>query len=117
MERLTRKDRRTKLGVNIPAYPTDFEKRIYLKLFNLENLEEELGIDLITLFKAKKIYYKYFGGDTEIKESYRVYFDITDNLLNIKEYEEDEFGYQFSLEDYKKYWSLRKEDLEDEKLD
>lgn len=87
------------------------------KMEQINELEEKLGIDLPILFKAKKIYYKYFEEDTEIKESYKVYFDITDNLLHIKEYEEDEYGYKFSLKEYKKYWSLRKEDLENEKED
>ena len=73
MKRLTKKDKRTKLGVNIPAYPTDFEKRIYLKLFDLENLEEELGIDLLTLFNAinsKSIWVKSYKIIEHIEDVY-----------------------------------------------
>ena len=36
------------------TYEHDLFKDIYCKLELLENLEEELGIDLITLFKALK---------------------------------------------------------------
>lgn len=78
-----------------------------------EELEEELGISLVILLKAKKVYFKYFSGD-EIKESYRVHFDITRNILIVYEYPEDEFGNGFSLKEYGKTWALTREELEDE---
>lgn len=111
MERLTRKDRRTKLGVNIPAYPTDFEKRIYLKLFNLENLEEELGIDLLTLFKALKegIYSRDYG--YLLVEHFVLKHE---KQLHCKPTIRKEL--RFALKDYKKTWALCRGDLEDEKM-
>ena len=113
MERLTKKDKRTKLGVHTPTYSTNLEKRIYLKLFNLENLEEELGIDLITLFKALKedIYYNDCGKIIKVP------------VLDISPMRENKFclecyydfkKFRVDTRDYGKTWSLRKEDLEDE---
>lgn len=121
MERLTREDRRTKLGVHTPTYSTNLEKRIYLKLFQLENLEEELDIDLITLFMVLKqdyIYFKtYYGWNNKFKiEKERItglkYID--DNTLAL--FTDDYYGKEhiIYLKDYGTKWSLRKEDLEDE---
>ena len=47
MSRLTKENE--KYGGNLTQ-----GMKIYNKLFDIENLEEELGIDLITLFKALK---------------------------------------------------------------
>ena len=43
------------------ARNVEAREEMYDKLFELENIEEELGIDLITLFKALKngFYFKY----------------------------------------------------------
>lgn len=89
------------------------EEEILNKLGELEDIEEELGISLPILLKAKKVYFKYFIED-EIKESYRVHFDITRNILIVYEYPEDEFGNGFSLKEYGKTWALCEEDLKSE---
>ena len=90
--------------------------RIYNKLGELEDIEEELGIDLITLFTAKKegIYYKAIN--------HTIYY-ISKNCLCL------EFNYEWELwvenhsilegllihlKDYKKTWALCKEDLKSE---
>lgn len=114
MERLTKKDKRTKLGVHIPGYPTELDKRIYLKLFNLENLEEELGIDLITLFKALR------EGIIVVDDNYECHglskYKGQEIELNVfLKRLEIKFVGCWNLSDYGKTWSLRKEDLQDEK--
>ena len=73
-----------------------------------EELEEELGIDLITLFKAKKVYFKYNEEDINIKKSYKVCFDITNSCLIAYEGIFDDFGTWLELKDYKKTWWLDK---------
>lgn len=87
---------------------------IFDKLGRLEDLEEELGIDLITLFIALKngVYYR-FDKRSEItkmkKPMLRVIDDelcliapkwITTTWMNVK------------LKDYGKTWALTKEELE-----
>ena len=91
----------------------EFEK-ICNELIEYKLLEEELGIDLITLFNAEKVYYKYCEGSKYIYESIEVHFDLTNRVLRVYEYPEDEFGLAFQLSEYNRLWSLRKEDLENE---
>lgn len=88
---------------------------IYDKFGKLEDLEEELGIDLFTLFKAKQIYWRIRYIDTgeysEIKKSDRVHLDLKNRDLKVYE-EYDDFGFSLDLKDYGKTWSLTKEELE-----
>ena len=83
-------------------HSTDYED----KLGQLEDIEEELGIDLITLFKALKngCYVKPW---TEIKYSY----EIRTGSDNIHLYLLDENDNDYSLKDYGKTWALTKEEL------
>ena len=86
------------------------------KLGKLEDIEEELGIDLITLFKALKkgVYVKfdsYFGniGELDIKI-------VKDNATGIcyrnkKWYIQEE---DTLIKDYGKTWALTKEELEND---
>ena len=76
------------------------------KLGQLEDIEEELGIDLITLFKALKngCYVKPW---TEIKHSY----EIRTGSDNIHLFLLDENDNHYSLKDYGKTWALTKEEL------
>ena len=72
------------------------------KLGQLEDIEEELGIDLITLFKAMKngFYDKHFHyGSAVINNGYICYYF-------------DESGIRYKLKDYGKTWALTKEELE-----
>ena len=72
------------------------------KLSQLEDIEEELGIDLITLFKAMKngFYDKHFHyGSAVINNGYICYYF-------------DESGIRYKLKDYGKTWALTKEELE-----
>ena len=89
----------------------------YNKLSNLEDLEEELEIDLITLFKALKqgIYYKSFSGDIDyisngvLTISCNFGFDIW--VEGHKRFD----GLLINLKDYGKTWALTKEELENDK--
>lgn len=95
------------------------------KLGKLEDLEEELGIDLITLFKALKngvCVKENMTPETTCFTKYTV-----DCFVYNEQYEEYGFGYGkdcfsdkplwwLSLKDYKKTWALNRSDLEDELL-
>ena len=78
------------------------------KLGQLEDIEEELGIDLITLFKALKngVYYKYkpYGYDYKISKCRKCV--LTGNRTLIV----DRHTYKY-LCDYGKTWALTKEEL------
>ena len=90
---------------------------IFNKLGQLEDIEEELGIDLIILFKALK------NGFYHIDENKHIYkmkptkgnggamnfYACLDSIIA-----EDTFGdqYIYSLKDYGKVWALTKRELE-----
>ena len=85
----------------------------YAKLADLEDIEEELGIDLIILFKAIKgignrcVY--------NIEEKCDVFVNIIiyyENDLIIKGYTTNSI---FLVKDYGKTWALTKEELENGK--
>lgn len=97
-------------------YECDLFKGIYCKLEQLEDIEEELGIDLITLFKAQQIYWRIRYTDTneysDVKKSDRVHLDLKNRDLKVYE-EYDEFGFSLDLKDYGKTWALTKGELEE----
>ena len=76
--------------------------KAYWKLKEYEDIEEELGIDLITLYKVldQGIYYKnmYYTGNDKLY--------ITNG--EIYNYARDKWVY---LKDYGKTWALTKEEL------
>ena len=91
------------------------------KLGRYEDIEEELGIDFITLFKALK------NGFYHIDKNKHIYTTkpTKGNGGSMNFYTcleciiaEDTFGdqYIFSLKDYGKTWALTKEELEDETI-
>lgn len=88
----------------------DKEQIVLTKLGMLEDIEEELGIDLITLFKALKgIWVKSINGD--------VYY-VGSPYLCFSENEKRELELQFrvgdiwyKIKDHGKYWALTKEEL------
>ena len=104
MNRLTNS---TKSIIEGTATPIDVHKEqlIYLKLKSLEDIEEELGIDLITLFTALK-YGIYKKGRNNFKglilyskmPMFSFYHKTIDNEL---------------IEDYGKTWALTEEELEE----
>ena len=109
-----------KCDTNIEEFTSNHKLRNDLlnKLGQLEDIEEELGIDLITLFKVKQIYWrrKYIntGRYSDIEKSYRVYLDLQNRDIEVyREY--DEFGFNLDLKDYGKTWALTREELENDK--
>ena len=82
--------------------------KVLEKLGNLEDLEEELGIDLVTLFKALKngIY----------KKDEDLYFEATLRIYNGEYYlcqpYDDKLLHKVYLKDYGKSWALTREELE-----
>lgn len=91
------------------------------KLGQIEDIEEELGIDLITLFRALKngVYYD-IGSKTiryyEIDGNQYIDIDIQDQFLNLmyaSPYEDScHCEMSLALNDYGKTWALTKEELE-----
>lgn len=84
------------------------------KLGKLEDVEEKLGIDLITLFKALKDGFYVRGEDhkntSKVSLVYNFYDDKQWALLTFHYgYEADIWLY---LKDYGKTWALTKEELE-----
>jgi len=86
------------------------------KLGQVEKIEEELGIDLITFFKALKYGVYYFSNGTQLTRDY-VY--LMNNYISVRIY--DRLSYSFitaferqtlSFNDYGKTWALTKEELE-----
>lgn len=100
--------------------PYDYESdkqltitKLCKKFGQLEDIEEELGIDLITLFKALKngIYAKvYIPMSFGIKEIR--FLDVEKTGLGLyKNFIRTNYGL-YQLKDYGKTWALTKEELE-----
>lgn len=126
---------------------TEEERNEYLysiikKLGQLEDIEDELGIDLITLFKAETrgFYYKskdgviYWSGNQFVRVSgyfvktepcYQVkratlkscYSGDVENFVTLKDahYWDWDTHEQVKISDYGKTWALTKEELESDK--
>ena len=108
-------------------YEHDLFRDIYCKLQYLEDIEEELGIDLITLFKIIKQKYVYtnsFNRRVEefvftkiegIEKDYlgRTYLRIVFQEVEYDENGNEKYGIQCvpNSKDYGKTWSLDKSDL------
>ena len=99
------------------SYEHDLFKDIYCKLELLEDIEEKLGIDLITLFNIdkqlntkKEIWFKI---EDEIEENFRFdsYYiiDLKHKAFVKIEYEPLDYLY---FKDYNKTWALDKQTLE-----
>lgn len=91
------------------------QREIYNKLYQLEDIEEELGIDLITKDKVEKNRYVFVGyqnsieiNQVEIKKYGRLGIDIYDKNAVFK------YNY-LPYKDYGKTWALTREELKNEK--
>ena len=100
------------------TYEHDLFKDIYCKLELLENIEEELGIDLIKAVElckqvnSKKVVYtkERWGIDT-----IKILDELDVELFNHRLYSNSRGIYvSLDLFDYGKIWALTKEELEDE---
>lgn len=95
---------------------SEVDDSMYKKLKSLEDIEEEIGIDLITLFKALKEGFYHIDKEKHIYTSKPTkgncgsmsYYACLDCIIA-----EDVFGdqYIYSLKDYGKVWALTKEEL------
>ena len=110
---------------NIAKWKQNYYNNIENKLKKLEDIEEEFGIDLITLFKALKdgIYVKTYGcGNSNFNKLIITKKKCPTLKLDYKTHTklrfEQKFGQHFEtyeLEDYGKTWALTKEELECQK--
>lgn len=91
-------------------YRYDLIEEAVDKLGAIENLEESIGIDLITLFKALRngIYTRDYG--YLLVEHFVL---KSEHELHCRPTYRKEL--RFTLKDYGKTWTLRKEDLQDDK--
>ena len=86
---------------------------IYKKLKSLEDIEEELRIDLITLFKTLKQKHVFHKENVKIEI---LGIHIKSNELYLYGFAEDTtHTIYLSLKEYGKTWTLTREELEDEK--
>ena len=121
MERLTRKEKKVVLLNNRNIGKNYLTIKQYEKLQQLENIEEELGIDLITLFAVFKSGL-YFIKNNEIFSvepidiSIYVGEDPFILFLNVWYYDEldEQRTTELYFEDYGKTWSLDRSELENE---
>ena len=93
--------------LTVHAYESDLFKDIYCKLAQLENIEEELGVELIILFKALR-------DGVFINEDGSVYKDYIKSI----EHWPDCWGFisndediEVFFEDYGVTWALTSEEL------
>jgi hypothetical protein len=113
MERLTKKEKKVVILNNRNIGKNFLTIKQYEKLQELENLEEELGIDLITLFRALKenIYYNDCGRIIKV-----VVLDIStmrENKFCLECYY-DFKKFRVDTRDYGKTWFLDRSELEND---
>ena len=85
-----------------------------------KDIEQELGIDLVKLLSAKKVYYMNWDRNDdglEIKETYKLFVNLTDRTIEYFENEYSEFTFNLELKDYGKNdvyggWAFTREELE-----
>lgn len=83
-------------------------------------IEKELGVDLVKLLNAKKVYYMGWDRNAEsleIKETYQLFINLTKRTIEYFENEYSEFIFGLELKNYGKNnvyggWALTKEELE-----
>ena len=129
MSRLTKKN-------NIEYFPI-FEHEtkgkyydLVHKLGQLEDIEEENGLDLITLFKALKngFYIKYKGKIVHIFPDKHITINFWYKTINVfippkffidcekrRDYLSEEIDEEYWFKDYGKTWALTREELENDK--
>ena len=78
---------------------------IYQKLCQLEDIEDELGIDLITLKKLNKIWFKW-ENNNQVEKLYVFSADIIRGFVYAKR---NGKTFTVSTKDYGKTWALTKE--------
>ena len=101
-------------------YEHDLFRDVYRKLQDLENTEEELGIELTVLFSALKNGVYYFDEQGQLIRDY-VY--LISNYMDVGAHEKLSFSFKTFLEnrtslfeDYGKTWALDIKDLARDEL-
>ena len=109
--------------------PNEIDNSIYKKLKSLEDIEEELEIDLITLFKALKdgFYIKYNDEIVHIFPDKHITINFWYNTINVfippkffidckkgTNYLSETIDEEYWFKDYGKTWALTKEELEND---
>ena len=117
MNRLTRKIKGCYCIDLITCLPMEYEQinkgnACVEKLGKLEDLEEEIGIDLITLFKALKQKYVYHQDKNKI-ELLGVHIK-SDKLYLYGFVEDSTIAVYLDCKDYGKTWTLTKEEVGNE---
>ena len=108
MNRLTIKDKAIRDNFNAE----------YAKLADLEDIEEELGIELTVLFSALKNGVYYFAYQSQLTHDY---VSLIDNYFSFGPVDKLYFTFKtwrenepLLFKDYGKTWALTKEELENE---
>ena len=104
----------------------DKEQIVLTKLGQIEDLEDELEIDLLTLFKAlnKGFYIKYNNKIVHIPPDKNITVNFWYNIINVSippkffidckkgtDYLSEEIDEEYWFKDYGKDWALTKEEL------
>jgi hypothetical protein len=83
------------------------------KLGQLEDIEEELGVDLIKLLKAKTTFYKRDNGEIEENDESFV-IDLEEKGIDFVICGEIDEMYMFA--DYGKTWAFTKEEIKNDRV-
>ena len=107
----------------------DREQIVLTKLGQLEDIEDELGIDLTTLFKAlnKGFYIKYNDKIVHIPPDKNITVNFWYNIINVSippkffidckkgtDYLSEEIDEEYWFKDYGKTWALTKGELKND---
>lgn len=97
------------------VFESSAERLVLTKLGQLEDLEKELGIDLLTLFKVIKedqIYFKFFN---EIQCWSPIKIELRKRNIYFARQVGGHYASRQPLSNYGKTWALTKEELENDK--
>lgn len=97
---------------NIYNYNNSSEIDVVTKLGQLEDIEEELGIDLITLFKACSYNQAYCKWEGKIYRAESIEYMLGETYIYFYFTECDISHLVLELKDYGKTWALTREELE-----
>lgn len=96
------------------GYELDLFTKLYCKLEQLEDIEEDLGVDLITFSKVLK--QKFVFNKEKIKvDLLSIFFDFETNKIYMYGYIKNTFeDVRLYAKDYGKTWALTREELQDD---
>ena len=114
--RLTVKDNEIYCFVAKPETIAEQKQNCFNKLGQLEDIEEELGVNLVTLFKAVKngLYYRFYKNDKISKMKVPMLRIIDGEYCWICPKWTTVTWMNVKIKDYGKTWALTREELENE---